>query len=132
MSRARDEMVVDHAGRLHQGVADRRTDELESALNQITAYGVGFRRARRYLSHASPTVSFRFAADETPQVRVEAREFFSHGEKHFCVLDGGRDLQSVAHDSVVAEQPLHIARAVSGDLRRAKSIERLPIVLSFL
>jgi hypothetical protein len=47
-------------------------------------------------------------------------------------LDCGCDLQSVAHDPGVAKQPLHIARAIAGDLLCAESIERLPIVLPFL
>src|SRR6266699_1836593 len=62
MSRTGHEMIVDHAGRLHQRVADGRTDKLESALNQITAHGVGFRCARRHLSHSPPTIDSRSPA----------------------------------------------------------------------
>jgi len=42
VSRTRHQMIVDHAGGLHQRVADGRADELESALNQVAAHGVGF------------------------------------------------------------------------------------------
>jgi hypothetical protein len=47
VSRTSDEMIVEHACRLHEGVADRRADEFESALRQIAAQGVGFSRGRR-------------------------------------------------------------------------------------
>jgi hypothetical protein len=47
VSRASDEMIVDHACRLHEGVPDRRADEFESAWQRIAAHGVGFSRSRR-------------------------------------------------------------------------------------
>ena len=132
MSRARDEMVVDHAGRLHQRVTDGRADEFESASNQIVAHRVGFGCARRQLSHSSPTILFRFTADKTPEVSVEAVKLFPDREKRFRILDRRRNLQPVPHDSGVAEQPFHIARAVARDLFRAKTVERLAIVLPLL
>ncbi len=124
-------MVVDHAGRLHQRVTDGRADEFESALNQIAAHRVRFGCARRHLSHSSPTILFRFAADETPKVGVETAKLFPDREKRFRILDRRRNFQPVPHDAGVAEQPFHIARAVARDLFRTKSIERLAIVLPF-
>ena len=124
-------MVVDHAGRLHQRVTDGRADEFESAFNQIPAHCVGFDCSRRQLSHSSPTILFRFAADKTPEVSVEAAKLFPDREKRFRILDRRRNFQPVAHDAGVAEQPFHIARAVARDLFRAKTVERLAIVLPF-
>ena len=125
-------MIVDHARRLHQRVADRGADEFESAPHQIAAHRVGFGCARRHVGHVPPTILDWRAADEAPEVSVEAVELFSHRAKHLRVLDCGRDLQPVPYDPGVAEQPLHFARAVAGDLFRAESIERLPIVFPFL
>ena len=34
-------VIVDHPGRLHMRVANRRADELEAALFQVLAHGVG-------------------------------------------------------------------------------------------
>src|SRR5882762_3487074 len=76
--------------------------------------------SRGHFRQCLPSVLDWLAADEAPQVNVEAAELFSHGEKHLRILDGGRDLQTVAHDPGVAEQALHIARAVARDLFRAK------------
>jgi len=125
-------MIVDHAGRLHQRVANCRARELESAPQQIAAHRVGLGCPRGHVGHATPTILDWLAADEAPEVSVEAFHFFEQREKRFCVRDRGCDLQSVSYDSGVAEQPLHFARAIAGDLFRAESIERFPIVLSFL
>ena len=38
-------VVVHHAHRLHEGITDRRTDELEASRQEIAAQGVGLRRA---------------------------------------------------------------------------------------
>ncbi len=124
-------MVVDHAGRLHQRVTDGRADEFESALNQIPAHRVGFACARRHLRHFPPTILLWLAADKTPEVSVEAAKLFPDREKRFRILDRRRNFQPVAHDAGVAEQTFHIARAVARDLFRAKTVERLAIVLPF-
>ena len=96
-------MMVDHAGRLHERVTDGRSDELETALEQVPAHRVRFRRARRRLGYFSPAVLDRFAADETPKLSVEAPEFFVHGEECFRIRDRGRDLQPVADDAGIGE-----------------------------
>jgi hypothetical protein len=103
-------VIVDHARRLHQRVADRRADEFESASQQIPVHCVGFGCARRNLRHDSPTVLDWFAADETLH--------FPQGEECLGVLNGGCDLQAVPHNPSVDEQPLDIARSVASDLLR--------------
>jgi hypothetical protein len=40
-SEARGEVVVDHAAALHEGVADGRAAEVEAALAEVFAHGVG-------------------------------------------------------------------------------------------
>ena len=107
-------------------------DNQHAAPLQIATHRVGFSRARGNVGHASPAILDRFAADETPEVSVESPEFFAHSEEPLRVLDGGRNLQSVPHNPGVAKQPPHIARAVTCDFLRTKSIERLPVVGSFL
>ena len=131
VARTSDEVIVDHACRLHKGVADRRTDEFESASQQIAAHGVGFSGARWYVSQRSPTILYRVAANEAPEISVETSEFLSNGEEVFRVLDCSCDFQAIPHDSIVAEQPLNVALAVARDLFRAKSIERFSVVLAF-
>ena len=125
-------MIVDHAGRLYQRVADGGADEFESASPKIAAHRIRLGCARGHLGHGPPTILNWLAHHEAPKVSVEGPEFLAHIEKHFGVLNGGYDLQSIPHDPFVAQQPLHIARAVAGDLLWAKSIECFPIVFPFL
>src|SRR5271170_3618581 len=53
MAVAGDEMVVDHANRLHEGVDDGRAAELEAALRQFLGHGARGRRLRRNLTHGA-------------------------------------------------------------------------------
>src|SRR5204863_4969495 len=101
LAKAAIEVIVDHADRLHKGIADGRADEFEAALEEILAKGIGFGGLRRHLSRAVATIEHRSAADEAPDVRIEAAELPLHGEKRLGVADGGVDLQPVAHDALV-------------------------------
>src|ERR1041385_8386400 len=112
MSRASDEVIVDHANCLHKRVADRRADKFESASQQIAAHCVRFGSSSGYGSKLSPTILDRLAVNEVPEIRVERSEFLSHGEKAFRVLDCRCDFQSVPHNAIVVQQPLHIALGI--------------------
>src|SRR4029077_6589944 len=83
-------------------------------------------------SQCSPTILYRVAANEAPEISVETSEFLSNGEEVFRVLDCSCDFQAIPHDSIVAEQPQNVALAVARDLFRAKSIELFSVVLAFL
>src|SRR6202035_1945860 len=72
------------------------------------------------------------AADKIPEVGVETAELFPDDKKRFRILDRRRNLQPVLHRPRGAEPPFHIACAVARNLPRAKSVERLSIVLPFL
>ena len=47
MTKAIERVIVDHAGGLHEGITDGRTDEAETQALQLFAHGVRFRRAGR-------------------------------------------------------------------------------------
>src|SRR4051812_18362456 len=94
------------------------------------AHGVGFGSARGYVRQCSPTILYWVAANKPPEIRVETSEFFFNREKTLRVLNRSCDFQPVPHDRVVAEQTLHIAPAVAGDLFRTKSVECFSVVLA--
>src|SRR5215211_2843509 len=87
VSRTGNEMIVDHADCLHEGVADRGADEFESTAQQVATHRVGFGSTRRYVSERVPTILDRFAVNETPDICVEASEFFFDVEEPFSVPD---------------------------------------------
>ena len=87
MSKAVDEMVIDHAHGLHVRVDDRRTDEGEATALQIVADGVGLGAASGDIPYGSPAVLDRATVDEAPLVRVEAAELRLHVEERLGVPD---------------------------------------------
>src|SRR6476646_4350470 len=125
-------MIVHHSGSLHQRVTNGRPDKFESAPLEVAAHCIGFRCARGHLSHPTPAILLRLAADKTPKISVKAPKLLPNGEKGFRILDSRSNLEPVSHDPGVGEKAFHIARTVACDFLRAKSIKRLSIVLSFV
>ena len=78
------DMVVDHAGRLHERVADRRPDERKPALLERFAH--------------------RVRVGELPDELVEAPEFLLHREKRLRISDRAFDFQPVANEPLVLEK----------------------------
>ena len=54
VTEAVDQVVVDHAGRLHQGIADGRTDEIAAAPLQVAAHGIRLPGAGRNFGQGPP------------------------------------------------------------------------------
>jgi len=129
---AGDEVVVHHAGRLHEGVADRRADEFEAALEQVLAHRVALRRARRDFGHSAAPIHDRAAADKGPEVAIERAELLLHGEKGLRVRDCGGDLQAVAHDTRVGEEARDLAGVVTRDLPGVEIIEGAAVVFALV
>src|SRR6478752_2659824 len=88
-------VIVGHPDRLHVGIADRRADELEAAAQQVLAQGVRFRGSGGDLASLE---NDRLAANEAPDIGVEAAEFLLHREKRLCVRDRAVDFQPVSDD----------------------------------
>jgi hypothetical protein len=70
------DVVVHHPGRLHVGVTDRASYEIEAARFEIFAHGVRFGGFGGKVLEGPEAVANRFSADETPNVGVEGSEFF--------------------------------------------------------
>src|SRR5690348_12455522 len=81
IAEAVDRVVVHHAHRLHEGVADRRADEPEPARLEIPAERVRFGRPRRQLRERAPAIHPGGAADEGPYVGGEASGLPLSGER---------------------------------------------------
>src|SRR5580765_3122061 len=101
ISKALLRMIVDHSHRLHESIANRRTNELEASLAQVFAHDVRFGSSRRNLLQRGPAIENRLAANKLPDVTVETAELLLHGEKRLRVLHGRLDLKPVAHDAGV-------------------------------
>ena len=125
-------MVVDHSDRLHQRIANCRSNKLETAACEIATHGIGFGSAHRHLRHSSPAILLGLSADKTPEISVEAAKLFLDDAKRFRILNRGRDLQPVSHDPGVIQEPFDIACAIARNFFRAKVVERFSIIFAFL
>ena len=96
-------MVIDHSHRLHEGVANRRTDEFESAPFQILAHGVGLPGACRNLLQVPAPVLDRLAAGELPDIPVKAAEFLLDLQKRPGIENGSADFEAIPDDARVLE-----------------------------
>jgi hypothetical protein len=96
-------VIVDHADRLHEGIADGGPDEFEPARLEIAAQGIGLRCARRHLPGRAPSVYYRRSADKAPKIGIEAAELLADRKECFCIAYCARDLQPVARCQVLEQ-----------------------------
>ena len=129
---ATDGVIVDQADRLHEGVAHRRTDEPKTAPLEVSAEPPRYLGLGRDLTHALPACNLRRALDERPAVGVQAAPFGGHLQDSPRVRDCRLDLQSVADDSRVGQQPGDRLVAESGDYGGVEAGERALVSLAFV
>ena len=130
MAGARDEVVVHHAACLHERIADRRTDKLESTFQQVLAQRIALDASRGKLLERPTAVHDGFAADETPKVVVEAAELRLHREKCAGIGNRGQDLKPVAHNTLILKQGANLPVLVLGNFAGIEIIKRQPITIS--
>ena len=70
------------------------------------------------------------AADELPEVGVQAPELLLNGEDAAGVVDRRLDLEPVADDARVAEQPLDVGRPEARDRAGVEACERAAVALA--
>ena len=132
VAEAMDEVVVDHADGLHEGVADRRADEFEAALFEVLAHGVRFGARGGDVFERFPVVADRRSINKLPEIGIERSEFlldFKHGAG---VGHGGLNFEPVADDAGILEQRVDFTFVVTGDFSRIEVVERLAIILPFV
>src|SRR6266540_934161 len=96
-----DEVVVHHAHRLHERVADGGPHETEAALRQRIAHRVGFTGARREVAEGAAAILFRSAAREAPEKHAERPVPRLELEERARVRYRRVHLLAVAHDAGV-------------------------------
>src|ERR1700733_4075818 len=96
ITEAIDHVIVHHSYRLHEGVADGRSDEVETAPLKVFAHGIGLGRARRNFLERPGRAQARLAVYELPDIAIEAAKFLLHREECFRVRDGRGNLEFVA------------------------------------
>src|ERR1700733_5705650 len=123
MAKAGNEMVIDHADSLHEGVDDGRAAKFEAALRQFLGHRARDRGLGGHLALGAVVVDFRFAVDEIPEELGEARPLVHYFEPSARGEHGAFDLGAVAYDAGVAHQLLDFGGPVARDLFRHKAVE---------
>src|SRR4030095_1301434 len=78
MPKAINPVVVNHADRLHKGVADRGAHEAEASRQEILAQCIRDLSARRHVTHFFEGALDGTAIHETPEVRIETAKLLLH------------------------------------------------------
>jgi hypothetical protein len=123
-------VVVHQAHGLHERVADGGAHEAEAAPRQVLRDRVGLGRTCGHVGQRAPTALDRPAADEAPQIGVEAPVLALHLEERPRVPDARLHLEAVAHDAGVGEEPRALPRVEARDLRGIEAAVRAPIGLA--
>jgi len=125
-------VVVDHAGRLHERVADRRSDKLAAVFLESAAHGVGdFVGGGRLCIGCARGVDGRIA-DKRPHEIRERAVFRLDALHRASVSDGRRDLRSIADDAGVEQQPGCVVFAEGGHPVDVEVVEQSPVTLTLV
>src|SRR5215475_8072401 len=131
VTEAGEEMVVDHASGLHEGVADCGANETETTLLQIFAHSVGLFCFGWNLFVLLPGICDRLATDKLPNIRIETSKLFLHSQKSARVGNCGVDFQTVANDAGIFQECAHFFGIVTGDFVNNEIIEDFAIAGAF-
>src|ERR1700719_2211682 len=129
MAIAGDQMIVDHADRLHEGIDDGRPAEFEAALRQLLGDRARDCGLRRHLASRFVVIDLGLAVDEVPQQLREARPLVHDIEPGPRRAHGALDLGAIAHDAGILHQPLELGRPVARDFLRNEIVEGAAEVL---
>lgn len=124
-------MVIDHAGGLHVGVADRGTDKFEAALFEVFTKGIGFGTGGRVVFHGAEFVDDGGSIDKAPDIGIKGAESFLDFKKVFGVVDGGFDFGPITDDAGVLEEGCDFALIVAGDFFGLEMIEGFTEIFAF-
>src|ERR1700722_2953815 len=125
-------VVVDHAGGLHEGVADGAADKSEAAAFEVFAHLVRLACASRQSSRSCPLVFLRLPADKLPDVTVKCAELFLYSLECLRVGNRGSDFQAIAHDAGVGKQRARLPLVIAGNFRGIELVERAAIILTLV
>lgn len=120
-------VVHDHAARLHERVANGRTDEGETGFFQGFAHGFSLRRNRRNLAAILEVIHLRYTADKGPE---QTHRIFQRLPGH-GIAAGGVEFEAVAHDARIQHQRFDFIIGQSRQALRIKAEQDLSIMLTF-
>src|SRR5689334_15193003 len=124
-------MIVNHPNRLHEGVADGRTDKCKPAFAKVPAHVIRHWRTGRYFLERSERILDGHSMYKLPDIRVKCAIFLLHVQESTGVVNGGVDLEAIAHDTRICQQTRNILLGIASDHGHVELVERLAVVVTF-
>src|SRR5881227_2729224 len=106
VAEARRRVVVHEPDGLHERVADGRADEAEPEALEVLAHRLRFGGLRRDRREGAPLTDDRRSVHELPDIGSETAEVVLYLEDAAGVVHGRLDLEAVAHDRRIPQEPL--------------------------
>ena len=125
-------MIVHHARGLHERIADRGSDELETCPGERLAHRVGLRRLRGYLSRNAALVVDRLVIDELPEKIAERIPILGQCQERLGIGERCGDFEVVPDNAGVAEQRAYFLVVVTGNCLWVEMIKYLAVVFALL
>jgi hypothetical protein len=125
-------MVIHHPRRLHEGIANGTSYELEAPFFQVLGHGIALRRGGGHLAEHRPMVDDGLPTNELPDVLVEAAELLPDPQIGFCIFDEPVDFQAVANNACIVHQGGSLCFIVIGHLHGVELVEGEAVGFSFV
>ncbi len=120
-------VVHDHAGRLHERVANGRADKGETGLFQRFAHGLRLGGDRRDFAAVLEVIDLGRAADKRPE---QPHRVFQR-QPGRGIVPGGVELEAIAHDARGQHQRFDFGIAQPREALGIKTEQDLSIMLAF-
>lgn len=130
MAKTVDRVIVDHSHRLHESVADRGADEIESPFFEVFAHLIRDRGADRHFRDIFPVILDRGSIDIAPEKLGEGSKLFLNRQGALSVANGRVNLEAIADDPGIGEETLTVRVSILSDFFAVESIESLSIVFA--
>jgi hypothetical protein len=131
VAEAADHMVIDHTDRLHECITDRGTDKVNPPFRQIHAHPVGLFCPGRHLREGAPGVLPGGEVNIAPNESVERSVFLADLQHCPRIPDRRFNLEPVADNTGIGQQPEDVVFRIGGDFLRIEKIKCAPVMVAF-
>src|SRR5690242_16198107 len=122
MTNARHEMIVHHADRLHESVADGGPDEAEPPLHQRFAHRVRLPAAGGEVAQGAAAILLGHAPHEAPEKGTEVAFLLLELEERARVANGRHHLLPISHDARILQELPDLTAVVAGHAMRVEPV----------
>src|SRR5690348_11035755 len=104
MTKARHEVIVHHADRLHERVADGGPDEAKPALHERFAHRIRLPAAGGEVAQGAAAILLGHATYEAPEKGAESPFLFLELEERARIADGCHHFLPIPHDARILQE----------------------------